>query len=108
MRSPEGRITTIAGTLTLLPGTGRRCQREAMVARASTASVSANCSPMQYEIYGELMTWFFVYDDWAEQLGHYLSPEEVSALTDTVSTWFAEDEQDVQPRTRPPSSVPAA
>jgi hypothetical protein len=50
----------------------------------------------RYEIYGELMTWFFIYDDWAEQLGHYLSPEEVSELTDTVSTWFAEDEQDVR------------
>lgn len=52
-------------------------------------------SPRRYQIYGELMTWFFIYDDWAEQLGRYLSPREVSCVTDVVHTWFAEDERDV-------------
>ncbi|ACU72436.1 hypothetical protein Caci_3530 [Catenulispora acidiphila DSM 44928] len=52
-------------------------------------------SPRRYEIYGELMTWFFIYDDWAEQLGNHLSPQQVSGVTDVVHTWFAEDERDV-------------
>ncbi|MFJ3880242.1 terpene synthase family protein [Streptomyces sp. NPDC090077] len=51
---------------------------------------------MRFRTYGELMMWFFVYDDWAEQLGHHLTPNEVSAVTDTVHTWFAEEDRDVR------------
>jgi hypothetical protein len=53
-------------------------------------------SPRHSRIYGELMIWFFIYDDWAEQLGNHLSAEEVSAVIDVVHTWFAEDERDVE------------
>lgn len=52
-------------------------------------------TPHRYEIYGELMMWFFIYDDWAEQLGHYLSPQQVADVTETAHTWFADDERDV-------------
>lgn len=49
-----------------------------------------------YETYGELMLWFFIYDDWAEQLGHHLSPRQVAGVVDIVETWFAEDARDVR------------
>jgi hypothetical protein len=53
-------------------------------------------TPRRYEVYGELMMWFFIYDDWAEQLGHHLSPHQVTGVIDIVHTWFAEDERDVR------------
>jgi hypothetical protein len=53
-------------------------------------------TPRGYETYGELMLWFFIYDDWAEQLGHHLSPRQVSGVIDIVETWFAEDVRDVR------------
>ncbi|WP_066367595.1 terpene synthase family protein [Herbidospora mongoliensis] len=46
------------------------------------------------EIYGKLQTWFFIYDDWAEQLGRFLQREDVADVTDIVLTWFAESEDD--------------
>lgn len=49
-------------------------------------------SQMRREIYGRLMAWFFIYDDWAEQLGRDLSPDDVACLIDDVQTWFADDE----------------
>ncbi|ETA71089.1 terpene synthase family protein [Actinospica robiniae] len=48
------------------------------------------------EIYGKLMAWFFIYDDWAEQLGRHLLPEDVAGMVDDIQTWFADDEDDVR------------
>ena len=89
-------IEFACGTGLLTTDAGRRYYQTQRIGTMCAYVVPGAITQRQFEIYGELMTWFFVYDDWAEQLGHYLSPEEVSALTDTVSTWFAEDEQDVR------------
>lgn len=48
------------------------------------------------EIYGKLMAWFFIYDDWAEQLGRHLLPEQVAGVIDDVQTWFADEASDVR------------
>ena len=52
-------------------------------------------SPVRREVYGRLMAWFFIYDDWAEQLGRQLLPDDVACLIDDVRTWFADDEREV-------------
>lgn len=51
-------------------------------------------SELRRDIYGKLMTWFFIYDDWAEQLGRHLLPEDVAGVVDTAHTWFAETDQE--------------
>ncbi|MFI9503638.1 terpene synthase family protein [Nocardia sp. NPDC052566] len=46
------------------------------------------------EVFGKSMTWLFVYDDWAEQLGHSLGSADVAHIAETACTWLAEDERD--------------
>ncbi|MER7763109.1 terpene synthase family protein [Streptomyces sp. NPDC097619] len=74
----------------------RRFYRTQRIGTMCAYVIPGSVSRRRHRIYGELMMWLFIYDDWAEQLGRYLPPHEVTAVTDTVHTWFADDEEDVR------------